>query len=162
LADELLRAETAAQQGLQDARAAIANLRMNPVSGLGLANAVEQRLNTFAQQQHLKTTFTADPHLPPLLDERAEVLYRIFEEILRNIEKHSMATAVQVTLCCDQIAQHLIMQATDNGIGFDTNQPREGHYGIRGMQEQCELIGATFDVTSAPTQGTRVSVDLTL
>lgn len=160
LADELLRAETAAQQGLQDARAAIANLRTNPVSGQGLAHALEQRLSTFAQQQRLKATFETDAHLPTMLDDRAEVLYRIFEEVLRNIEKHAMATTVQASLCRDEGTRHIIMRVADDGIGFDTGLPREGHYGIRGMQEQCELIGAIFVVNSTPTQGTCVRVEL--
>ena len=47
----------------------------------------------------------------------------------------------------------------DDGIGFDTSAPHPGHYGLLGMREQAALVGATFDVRSAPGEGTTIELE---
>ena len=152
VAEELARAEQVAQQGLQEARAAITNLRANPVREFGLAVAVEQRLTALMQQKDIRTIYDVIGPLPALVDARCETLYRVFEEIIYNIEKHAQASLVRVAM---QITEDMFtLTVCDDGVGFDTSRPIEGHYGMRGMQEQCELIGAKLDVQSRLGQGT--------
>ncbi len=158
VADELAQAELAAQHGLQEARTAITSLRVNPVRELGLAMAMEQRLSAFAQQKNIQVEYRPESALSALVDDRAETLYRIFEEVLRNIEKHAQASHISVSLQKHTEGHKVIMTVCDDGVGFDPDAPMDGHFGLHGMREQCELIGATLAVTSTLGTGTCVIV----
>ncbi len=92
-------------------------------------------------------------------DERAETLFRIAEEALRNIERHAMATRVMVTLAMSNDT-HLSLQIEDDGIGFDTGLSRPGHFGLVGLREQAQLIDAELHIRSAPNEGATLSVTL--
>jgi signal transduction histidine kinase len=80
------------------------------------------------------------------------------QEALHNVERHSMATRVSVKL--EATSDQLELLIEDNGIGFDSHEPRPGHYGLVGLREQADLIGAKLRIDSAPQQGTRISVTL--
>jgi YD repeat-containing protein len=163
LPDELLEAEKAAHQGLQEARAAIGQIRYNPVRDVGLGVALQDHLNLFADRTGLRCHFDCDPDLATFSEERAETLFRIAEEALRNVERH--AHAREVTLRLKRIGGEepaVTMEICDDGIGFDPDAPHAGHYGLVGLREQAQLAGAQLQIASAPQQGTRVSVVLRL
>ena len=67
------------------------------------------------------------------------------QEALRNIDRHARATRVAVTL---EIVSgtHLVLRIDDDGVGFDPQTPRLGHYGLIGLHEQAELIGADLRI----------------
>ncbi len=90
-------------------------------------------------------------------DERAETLFRIAEEALRNIERHAMATRVMVTLAMSNDT-HLSLQIEDDGIGFDTGLSRPGHFGLVGLREQAQLIDAELHIRTAPNEAATLSV----
>ena len=83
-------------------------------------------------------------------------LYRITQEALNNISKHAAATQVSVRLQVDETRVKL--QIKDNGQGFDLLNIPEGHYGVNIMRERAEAVGAVLHVSSAPNQGTVISV----
>src|SRR5690606_12108361 len=85
LPDELIEAEKAAHQGLQEARAAIGQIRYNPVRDVGLGVALQDHLKLFADRTGLVCHFDCDPGLATFSEERAEAFFRIAEEALRNI-----------------------------------------------------------------------------
>jgi signal transduction histidine kinase len=105
--------------------------------------------------------FHADDAASRFGDERAETLVRIAQETLRNIERHSKATQVVLRLESSDGAI-LELRIEDNGIGFDPLQIPPGHFGIVGLREQADLIGAQLDIQSKPEGGTRVRVVLGL
>ncbi len=162
LQQELTHAEDAAKIGLKEARAAITNLRSNPVREMGLEAALHQAAKHFEQHAGIATTFETEGTLPLLQDSRAETVYRIVEEALHNIERH--ADAAHVRLGLSAVKHNGKLQTTveivDDGVGFDVRKPVEGHYGLRGMREQAEVIAATFMVQSALGQGTQIRVTL--
>jgi signal transduction histidine kinase len=82
-------------------------------------------------------------------------------EVLRNVEKHARATRVIVSLK-SVLGTHLELRIEDNGIGFDTDADRPGHFGIVGLREQADLIGAELHIDSRANEGTKVSVSLRL
>jgi signal transduction histidine kinase len=110
----------------------------------------------------LEIRLHVDPAAAGLEDGQAEVLYRIAEEALRNVECHSGAERVDVNVRVDHPdgAERLTLAVADDGVGFDPGAAPSGHYGLLGMREQAELIGAELHVDSAPGQGTRVSVSV--
>ena len=74
-------------------------------------------------------------------------LSRVVEEALTNIIKHSRATQVDVTLVENQ--QHLILEVSDNGVGFNPDQVQEGlHVGLHSMQVRISRIGGEFKIIS--------------
>jgi signal transduction histidine kinase len=165
--EELINAEKAAQEGLREARAAIAAVRYNTVSDIGLGASLAQLLKRFEERRGVAVAFDRDGFADSLADSRAETLYRIVEEALHNVDRHAGATRVEASARVERrpIAgaspiDALVVSITDDGRGFDVAAPRPGHFGLRGMQEQAELIGARLEIASRPGEGTRVTVEM--
>ncbi len=160
LGEELLRAEETAHRGLKEARAAIAQMRFNPVRDAGLAAALGDYVELFVERTGIPVDYTSDARAGAFADERAETLFRIAEEALRNVERHSGATRVTLSLHASPNGDGLTLTIADDGVGFDADAPRPGHYGLAGLREQARLIGAVLTIRSAPQQGTTISVAL--
>lgn len=158
LGAELGRAEEVAAAGLAEARAAILQMRRDTVRESGLAAALRDLLARFAERTGVQATLAAEGAASDLADERAETLYRIVEEALRNVERHAGAASVTVRIASAGAARTRI-EIRDDGIGFDPDLPRPGHYGMLGMREQAALIGAAFDVASSAGAGTLIGLE---
>jgi signal transduction histidine kinase len=82
---------------------------------------------------------------------------------LRNVERHAGASKVAVSLrTVDEHGPALQMEIVDDGVGFEPETPHPGHYGLVGLREQAQLIGAQLVIVSEPRQGTRVTLMLRL
>jgi signal transduction histidine kinase len=159
LADELARAEEVAHAGLNEARSAIAQMRSNSVRDTGLGPALSKAVERFKDRTGLNVELMIDGDAARFGDERADVIFRMTEEALRNIERHARATRVRVSLqAADR--SHLTLLIEDDGIGFDPAVSRPGHFGLIGLREQAQLIGADVAIESAPDRGARVRVSL--
>ena len=87
-------------------------------------------------------------------------LYRIAQEALNNVAKHSGAAGARVTLSCeDGGARRVLLTVEDDGHGFDPTGVSGNHLGLNIMSERAEAIGATLEVRSRKGEGTRVSVE---
>jgi signal transduction histidine kinase len=159
LPDELARAEAVAQDGLNEARSAITQMRVSGVRDAGLGPALAKAVEIFRDRTGLKVEFKTDAASAGFGDERAETIFRMCEEALRNIERHAGASWVRIELH-SQIASRLELSIEDDGIGFDTALPRPGHFGLIGLREQALLIGAELKIRSAHNQGTRLRLTL--
>ena len=159
LPDELDHAEQVAHQGLKEARAAITQLRFNAVRDVGLGVALVDAIKLFSERTGLMVDYSGDPRAASFADERAETLFRIAEEALRNVERHAMANRVVVRLS-DTADGHLELSIEDNGAGFDPSTPQPGHYGLVGLREQAQLIGATLSIQSTLHEGTCLRLSL--
>jgi signal transduction histidine kinase len=159
LGAELDRAEELARQGLKEARDAVSQMRLNAVRDLGLGAALAGAANRFAERTGLDVRFAADSQAASFADERAETMFRIAEEALRNIGQHANASHVEVSLkdAGDDAVELVI---ADDGVGFDPGAPHPGHYGVLGIREQAELIGAELELRSTPGGGASVQLRL--
>lgn len=162
LTEELDRAEEAAHAGLKEARAAITQMRYNPARDIGLGAALQELCNGLAKRTGIQTRFEMTPTLAVFADSRAEPLYRIAEEALRNIERHAGAGMVDVNLQYRSEIERLELSIQDNGVGFIPEQDFPGHYGLTGLREQAEIIGADIQIESHRGKGTRITVRLPL
>jgi signal transduction histidine kinase len=120
-----------------------------------LLDVVERYVEDFGDRFALDARFDGDgvePLLPPRT--QAEVL-RIVQEALNNVRKHADATVVRVTAAMN--GGGLEISVTDNGRGFDPQTVKRG-FGLTGMAERAELIGAHLDLRSEPSNGTTVRV----
>jgi signal transduction histidine kinase len=157
--EELARAEEVAQAGLNEARSAIAQMRVNSVRDLGLGPAIAKAIERFKNRTGLAVEFSMDPDAARFGDERAEVIFRMTEEALRNIERHARATRVCISLSSADAA-HMQLQIADDGVGFDPSLSRPGHFGLIGLREQAQLIGAELQMVSTPESGTTLRLSL--
>jgi signal transduction histidine kinase len=153
VADELARAEQVAQAGLNEARSAIAQMRVSSVRDIGLGPALSKAVERFKDHTGVQVEFVLDAEAAHFGDERAEVLFRMTEEALRNIQRHAAAAHVRVALHSVADAQ-LKLEIEDDGVGFGPAASRPGHFGLIGLREQAQLIGAVFEIASAPNRGT--------
>jgi signal transduction histidine kinase len=171
LEEELARAEDVAAGGLTEARAAITQMRHNDVRDIGLGPALQELLARFGERSGVAGTLEADADADAaeLADERAETVFRIAEEALRNVERHAQARSVTLRLEAVPTAMknsaqpgpsgRVRLEIADDGVGFDPELPRPGHYGLRGIQEQAALINGRMMLNSQPGQGTRLVLE---
>jgi signal transduction histidine kinase len=94
--------------------------------------------------------------LPP---EARLAFYRIAQEALNNVSKHSNAGLAKVVLSCEEEdgARQVTLVIEDDGVGFDLRDSRAASLGLGIMAERAEAIGATLEVASSPGEGTRVA-----
>ena len=108
----------------------------------------------------MRAGIPAELHASGLLDDRlgseAETtLYRIAQEALTNVAKHSGARNVELIL--ERRADHVLLIVEDDGAGFDPGAGTHG-FGLLGMQERASLVGASLEIESAVGRGTTILV----
>ncbi len=140
-----------------DARQAIDNLRRMPSASLqGWMRSVA---DDFEQSADLKvdlSKFDLKSVYPPTVQAQ---LIRIVQEALNNVRKHAKAHVVQII--GQQDGEQVLIEVRDDGVGFSPELVDATlRYGLRGMQERAEMIGADFQITSQPGCGTNVSLRL--
>ena len=86
-----------------------------------------------------------------------EALYRIAQEALANIARHSSASSADVSLAYETGVVKMIIK--DDGHGFDKSI-KHGGLGLYSMRERAEVLGGSFTVESSPEQGTMIAVTL--
>lgn len=95
------------------------------------------------------------------LPARLEItLYRIVQEALTNVIRHSKATRVSVLLSCH--ASHVTLVVEDNGCGFDPASVRQESLGLAGMRERAALVGGDLEIESRLGEGTELLITLPL
>ena len=159
LPGELARAEEVAHEGLNEARSAITQIRGNSVRDIGLGPALSTAIERFENRTGLTVEFSSDGEAARFGDERAEVIFRMTEEALRNIERHAGASRINIGLHSENGTQ-LTLLIEDNGVGFDARLVRPGHFGLIGLREQARLINAELEIDSRPNHGTSLRVVL--
>jgi two-component system sensor histidine kinase DegS len=160
-------AETKAELKLaiQEARQVIFNLRPVHYDRLELIPALTNYLKSYETQYHVKTEFSVSGDETTLYPKTKIFLFRIMQEALSNVQKHSRAdrVAVRITIGDDALTATI----TDNGVGFDTeavsrDPEKWDHFGLRGIEERASLVGGEARVESKRGQGTRVWIRVPL
>ncbi|MBM4067561.1 MAG: hypothetical protein FJ271_01245 [Planctomycetes bacterium] len=154
-------------RGLHEARLLLsgiqeisARIRPTILDDLGLKEAVQNLLSEFERHTGImprsKLEFDGQV-LPPAV---AENIYRILQEALTNVSKHSQAEEVAVELCVAD--RQVALAVRDKGKGFALEALDGKELGLLGMRERAELLGGTFAVTAAPGQGAAIDVTIPL
>ncbi len=136
----------------------IPRLRPIQLEGMGLVDAVRDLL-TDTQSKNPDIRFElAVPDTLPTLDDALELTaYRIVQEAVTNVVRHAGASHAQINI--EMQGAMLMLTIADNGIGAAT-LVREGHYGVRGMQERAESHGGSVSFRRGSEGGLEVSVML--
>lgn len=149
---------------IEEVRRVIRALRPIYLEDLGLIPALEMLTQSLSEHDGLAVTSAIEGEVCRLAPERELALYRIVQEALNNVVKHAQATQVQVKL---HYADTLQVSIKDDGRGFIIPDRVDaltelGHFGLVGMRERAELIGAELTVQSTPGQGTAIELHLPL
>jgi signal transduction histidine kinase len=134
----------------------INDLRPAPLERLGLAGALE----ALVEESGLRGSFDAEADIEldgELSGEEERVVYRLAQEALNNIVKHSRATHASLSAKLDSGLVRIVVE--DDGAGFESSGTGEGR-GLVGMRERVALLGGEIDVRSDPTKGTEVVATL--
>ncbi|MEI2579822.1 sensor histidine kinase [Scytonema sp. PRP1] len=148
----LLEAKQLGSSALKEVRQSVATLRCDPLQGKSLESALRLLLANFERQSGIIPDCTLNLSRP-LSAEVSTTIYRIVQEALTNISKHSAATYVKIDL--EIIAESLYLQLYDNGKGFNPYQNTTG-FGIQGMRERTLALAGHFRIFTAPGGGCRI------
>jgi PAS domain S-box-containing protein len=154
--------EAVAQRLDRDVEHLVWELRPTALDDLGLRAA----LANYVQDWSKRVGIAAELHAAGLLDDRlapdAETtLYRIAQEALTNVARHSNASSVEVIL--ERRSDHVSLIVEDDGVGFDPGSAGASGrgFGLLGMHERAALVGATLQIESTPGKGTTVLLRMT-
>jgi len=155
--------ETLAEQTIENLRRLTRALRPIYLEDLGLVTALEMLVRETSQNNHLVVNFHKTGQERRLAHEVELSLYRIAQEALNNVVKHSKATHADLKITFEDSETQ--MEVSDNGNGFIVpNSPTElapsGHFGLLGIHERADLIGARLEIESALGKGTNLKVRL--
>jgi signal transduction histidine kinase len=147
---------------IQETREISYNLRPFQLDRLGLTKAVEIVARTLGSASGIRIASEIDNIDDALPKDLRINFYRIVQESLNNIMKHSQATDVDIHITRDK--ERVILSIRDNGIGFNlASRPSKGGksgFGLTGMEERAHSLGGNFRVRSAPGQGTVMTVEI--
>jgi signal transduction histidine kinase len=160
LRPRLAETRAIAERAVTELRRLVAALSPAVLERLGLKSALRQLAARFRKMHpaalHLRISAPAE-HLPT---QTQEVIYRVAQECLQNIAKHSRGTQVNISLRTAD--KSIRLSVADNGAGFcaETARNQPMSFGLAGMRERAALLGGMLAVRSAPGEGTRVTLQL--
>ena len=151
-----------AENALTEVRRLSLGLRPSLLDDLGLAPALERLVEDVRAHQSIAFSLDADGvsglRLP---DQVATAVFRIVQEALTNVIRHSQAHEGAVVV--KQANGNILVEVRDNGRGIEPARLRPvppGHLGLRGMMERATLLGGQFSLDSAPGRGTCITVTI--
>ncbi|MBI2852856.1 MAG: PAS domain-containing sensor histidine kinase [Chloroflexi bacterium] len=158
--ERLRGARKVAEDGVRWLRDFIRTLRPPILDDLGIVTSIRRLLADFKDRTGVAVSFKTTGEARQLSSEQELCMFRIAQEALWNIENHSRATRVQVTLTFS--SREVSLDIEDNGVGFvvpsaATDFSTNGHFGLLGMQERTESIGGKLKIRSGAAEGTKVT-----
>lgn len=147
------------RQGLDTLRASIQDLRLSPLEEFGLSRALQHLARKISERRGLACGLDFPLKIEGLSTVAEHHVYRIFQEAFTNIERHAQARQIHFSARRDGNIWEFFLE--DDGRGFDVDHASQnGHFGLGGMKERAELIGAYLNVESAPGAGTRLTLSV--
>jgi len=147
------KAEQLTRQAQTELTAIIRELHPATLETKGLATALKELIDDWSQLNKISVEVRESDggNLPMEIE---QTFFRVTQEALSNITKHSLATRVDVDLVCDQ--NSVSISIADNGKGFDVSTVTGKGMGLRSMRERIEALGGDFSVESNHGLGTRL------
>ncbi|MBA7603484.1 hypothetical protein ES703_10595 [subsurface metagenome] len=148
---------------MQGVRRLSQDLRPAALDRLGLLSALEWLASDIAEYSGIEIKVNVVNTERRLPEEVELVLFRITQEALRNVWRHSQATRAEITVEFDESKTRVTV--SDNGKGFNLPETigdlaRDGKLGLAGMQERARLLGGSLTVQSEPGRGATITVEL--
>lgn len=141
----VLEAQSSVRASLEEVRRIAIELRPEALDDLGLESALAVLCDRFTERSGLEASCNVAEWLPKLSPDAELVIYRVAQEALTNVARHSGSTRVEFSLLPDD--GHLILSVRDYGRGLGRDHVPGS--GIRGMRERAALIGATLEIRNS-------------
>lgn len=145
-----------ADSGLTELKALISDLRPESLAVEGLVTALAKQAAAVRARNgiEMRMDLCVEPDVPLATK---ETIYRIAQEALHNAVKHAQAGRLDLRLACSR--ESVVLEISDDGVGFDPTLEFPGHLGLRSMYERATSLGGTLVIHSYPGNGTRVRVE---
>lgn len=160
--DELYAIEDMARRTTKEIRHMLFELRPKALDA-GLKPGLEQLAVKMKETYDQNVFITMSDNLDSTLDAQTiQTLFSIASETVNNARKHAQASRIDVDVHTD--GPMLILNITDNGVGFEVEKAleaakfREGHLGLTNLQERAALLDGALHIDSSPGKGTRTTV----
>ncbi|MCK9444225.1 MAG: sensor histidine kinase [Tissierellaceae bacterium] len=163
---ELSNLRSVIRSTLGDVRKIIYDLRPMSLDDLGLVPTLEKHISIFQEDTGIEVNFKTIGSLNNLESAMQIALFRITQESLSNIWKHSKANSVSIIL--EKSIEKINLSISDNGIGFDLENYKIDHnsvskgFGLMSIKERVELLEGVFNITSSRDYGTKLTLSLPL
>lgn len=146
--------------GIDEARRLINGLRPPVLEAEGLVPALENLAEENRLNGDLIVDLTCDVKFHRIAPALETAIFRIVQEALNNVRKHSRADRARVTLV--QRGEEVVLQIQDRGVGFNTSKVPGRRHGLEGIRERARLLEGSLSIDSEPGSGTTLTVVLPL
>ncbi|HEX4850377.1 MAG TPA: sensor histidine kinase [Puia sp.] len=147
-------------RALDDLRDLSKSLSSDLIRQNGLKKAIEMHVGQIQKTGKFKIVFDVKGSYQFLQEQREIILFRILQEAVNNIVRHSNANEIIILLCC--IEDHIKLRIQDNGHGFDAqfleNKSKSVGGGLNNMRKRAKLINADLAIESEIGRGTKITV----
>jgi PAS domain S-box-containing protein len=151
---------TLLRQAHGETRRLISGVRPPILDESGVIAAVAHLINDNTLANGPKIEFQSKVQFDRLAPVLENVIYRIVQEGLTNACKHSRSPKMRLALL--QRGDRVQIDIRDWGAGFESNQVKEGCFGLSGIRQRARLLGGRCSIRSTPGKGTRITVELPL
>lgn len=153
------------EKTISEVRRISKNLRPITLDDLGIEASLQSLCQEFSERTRIEVTCDFDKFVKRLTPDIELALYRMLQEALHNIEKHSSASKVFVDL--RKLKDVVEFRVRDNGRGFNLEKYKESNkkmkrLGLIGMKERAEFVNGKLSVRSSPGKGTEISITIPL
>jgi signal transduction histidine kinase len=150
------RASALARESLGEARRALHALSPEPLQGSRLPDAIAEMAGRWAETSPIALSFQISGRPVPLITELEVTLFRVAQEALANVARHSSASRVGLTISyTDDL---VLLDARDDGVGFTPGSVPG--FGLRAMEQRLGLAGGRLEIESSPGAGTALSASV--
>jgi len=158
--EHLGEAKELAEQTLRTIRDISSVLRPSVLDDLGLGAALQRHARLFSKRSGTLVTVHLEGELDRLPDRHRTYVFRMVQEMLTNVAKHSQAKSIAVLLRGE--SDVLTLTVTDDGVGFEPEQVRGKGLGLIGIEERVRELGGSFRLQTQPGKGVRIEVTIGL
>jgi len=158
---ELRELKTVVKNSLQDVRKIIFDLRPMALDDLGIIPTLKRYFSEYQERNGINIDLVAFGQEKRISSGMEVAIFRVIQEAVNNVNKHSKAHKVLVRL--EMTPKVVNCSIKDDGVGFDVKvKMDQDKFGLLGMRERVELLRGSFTINSAPEQGTEVKFSIPL
>jgi len=157
LGEEVAELKRLVNQAMNELLQLARQLRPTALDDHGLLPAISSQVRSFSAQTGITAELSAPRELPPLPPDHETAVYRVAQEALANVARHSAARRVDIDLSAADGGVEL--EVRDDGHGFDVTAAHSG-LGLGGMAERARLVGGELTIDSTPSAGTTLRLRL--
>ncbi|MDI6860475.1 MAG: sensor histidine kinase [Caldisericia bacterium] len=146
-------------ESLDELRNVVKTLRKPYEFDIPLEESIKNLINNFSKIENIKLDFEMDEDIKDLTFDYKITIFRVCQEALTNIEKHSHATEAKISL--KKINNEIVLIIEDNGVGFPKNI-KDDSFGLKGIKERAKILGGRVSFENREEGGAKIIFSLPL